>query len=421
MPAPPPEFDYALTTIDNDPLCTTSYINLADLGIAPSPAIAGNNIVYTAFTGGAAFDFYGDPYTGLGITDDGIIVFDPATHYAGTPGAPQTLPDPTAPNNLLALLWQDMEIVYNPAAGRGVSLAEIDANTVIVEFDEIQLRSDPTDTYTFELIARRTPSVAAGEFEFVFAYRRLTRPLTGPLTVGIENHDSSLAQAYVNNAGANNKLRNPFVVCLDRVQSAPPATLTYTATVTAAPRTTIVNSALIVTDPPGSEPENADATLTVGLDAYLPEAGPDQAVNEGDPVQFEGSLVVPDLPGVPYPTTINWDFSDSSSSSGILAPTHIYPDNGEYLVTFTIQDQEGAPLSDTLLVSVHNVAPTLYLGGSTSQPQNTAFARFGSFIDPGADTWTATVDYDGGTGEAVISIQVTGYRLLLPAVFAPEH
>lgn len=100
--------------------------------------------------------------------------------------------------------------------------------------------------------------------------------------------------------------------------------------------------------------------------------------------------------------------------------------------------------------------PAFYLSETPSLFAGGTFTRSVSFTDPGADTWTATVDYDdgsgpqplvltgnqfsryhhyllpgeytltvvvtdddGGAGSSSISIQVTGYRILLPAVFNP--
>lgn len=113
-------------------------------------------------------------------------------------------------------------------------------------------------------------------------------------------------------------------------------------------------------------------------------------------------------------------------------------------------------MSDTVLISVVNAVPSISLGNSASLPQNSLFTRVGSFSDPGADSWTALVDYgdgggpqplvltgnnfslqhtyllpgeytltvtvtddDNGVGSASITVQVTGYRLLLPIIRKP--
>jgi len=47
---------------------------------------------------------------------------------------------------------------------------------------------------------------------------------------------------------------------------------------------------------------------------------------------------------------------------------------------------------------VNNVAPTVLAGDDLTLGQGHTLTRWGSFVDPGADTWTATVDYGDGSG-----------------------
>ena len=49
-------------------------------------------------------------------------------------------------------------------------------------------------------------------------------------------------------------------------------------------------------------------------------------------------------------------------------------------------------------MTVNNVAPTVDAGGRTTVHVGAMFTRNGSFTDPGADSWTATVNYGDGAG-----------------------
>ena len=64
--------------------------------------------------------------------------------------------------------------------------------------------------------------------------------------------------------------------------------------------------------------------------------------------------------------------------------------------------------SDTLTVTVENVAPTVDAGADDTINEGDTFIGGGSFTDPGADTWTATVDYGDGSGSQVLALNPDG-------------
>ncbi len=144
-------------------------------------------------------------------------------------------------------------------------------------------------------------------------------------------------------------------------------------------------------------------TLTVTVNNVAPavDAGPDQTSNEGDLVGFSGSF---SDPGVLDTHTIAWDFGDGSNATGSLTPSHTYADNGEYTVTLTVTDDDGGVGSDTLTVTVNNVAPVVDAGPDATVQLGDGFISSGSFSDPGADTWTATVDYGEGDGPQALAL-----------------
>jgi hypothetical protein len=83
-------------------------------------------------------------------------------------------------------------------------------------------------------------------------------------------------------------------------------------------------------------------------------AGPDQTIAEGALVAFDGSGSQ-DFENDSL--TYAWNFGDGGTGSG-AAPSHIYSDNGVYHATLTVTDPSGASHTDTLIVTVTNVAPT---------------------------------------------------------------
>jgi uncharacterized repeat protein (TIGR01451 family) len=268
----PPEIDYEMTTSAQDVTCDTGfdgYANLEDFGIPPSnlrspdPPAPGSPIdssVFTTFVGGDPINLYGIGYAGISFTDDGFVLADAANNYGGAPGVAQTLPDPALPNNLAALLWQDMEIVNDPANFKGVSLANADDGArIVIEYDDVQpAGGDGSVTWDFQVFIRREPSDQPGVFEIVYAYDNLS-PFSGPATIGVENATGSFATTLVNNAIPGAQVSNGTVVCFDQVTLGR-AQLTYRAEVVAespAADGNFTNTAHHVTTEVGSRPETA--------------------------------------------------------------------------------------------------------------------------------------------------------------------
>lgn len=150
----------------------------------------------------------------------------------------------------------------------------------------------------------------------------------------------------------------------------------------------------------GKFTDTATASITVNNVAPSVNAGNDQTVNEGDTVSFSGSFTDP---GWLDSHTIEWDFGDGNTATGTLTPTHAYGDNGVYMVTLTVTDDDGGVGTDTLTATVNNVAPLVSID-SVEQPNphfilpHHLLAFTGSFTDPGwLDTHTATWDFGDGT------------------------
>jgi uncharacterized repeat protein (TIGR01451 family) len=224
-------YRYVMSTNKTDPFCDTGfggYVDLEGFGIKASSTITGDSLVLTAFANQNPYNFYGNEYTGLWFTDDGTVGFDAANNAASLPAPTnQDLPDPTRPNTLLAPLWQDMEIVYDAANNYGVTLANAGANTAILEFDDIQVKGDPTQTYDFEVVAFSGLGVGP---EYVFAYDNISGTV-GSATVGIENEDGTQAEVYAYNDATPTTLHDGLVVCFDYKPPTDPHEITYQVTV----------------------------------------------------------------------------------------------------------------------------------------------------------------------------------------------
>ena len=86
--------------------------------------------------------------------------------------------------------------------------------------------------------------------------------------------------------------------------------------------------------------------------------------------------------------------------------THTYTDNesngtadGPYTIAVDLIDEDGTHAgADNKEITVNNVAPAVNAGEDATLDEGSLFTGLGSFTDPGADTWTATVDYGDGSG-----------------------
>ncbi len=130
------------------------------------------------------------------------------------------------------------------------------------------------------------------------------------------------------------------------------------------------------------------STLTVVAVSHPPTvyAGPDQVADEGSPITFTG--VITDEANL-GPYAVQWDLGDSTFASGTLTPTHVYPDDGIYTVVLTVTNSQAQSASDSLTVTVRNVAPTVNAGPNVETMAGNPVPFAGSFTDPGAlDTHT---------------------------------
>ena len=61
--------------------------------------------------------------------------------------------------------------------------------------------------------------------------------------------------------------------------------------------------------------------------------------------------------------------------------------------------------------TVVNVDPVVAAGADDTVDEGSLYSGAGSFVDPGADTWTATVDYGDGSGVQALTVAGKNFNL----------
>jgi hypothetical protein len=141
-------------------------------------------------------------------------------------------------------------------------------------------------------------------------------------------------------------------------------------------------------------------------------------IDEGSLATVSGTITEPD-PQDSFTLKITWGdgtptqtYTFPPGSNGrLISVTHRYRDEGSYTIQLFWTDPTGPANQATLPVTVLNVAPTVDAGSDATVQVGHLFKREGSFADPGAGTWTATVDYGDGAGAQPLALEGHDFRL----------
>ena len=137
----------------------------------------------------------------------------------------------------------------------------------------------------------------------------------------------------------------------------------------------------------------------------------DRIIDEGDVLIYDGYFTDPD----PEDTHTGWvDYGEGRGweplplrADKTFQLRNLYEQDGIYIVRVKIMDDKGAVGYDEMRVTVNNVPPDVDLDATNGKHKKCKtdaclktgdeLTAIGSFDDPGADSWTATVDYGDGT------------------------
>lgn len=146
---------------------------LARFGVPPIPNVGDDGLIEI---GTSPFLFGEFTYSSICMAADGYAVLGRCNGQGGAHAPPQTFPDPTPPNDVLAPFWTDLD----PSAGGTLRVAQIDG-TLVLEWQDVPARSGG-GAYSFQILVDGINDTIR------FAYWRVDGPgdPTG-LRVGAEN------------------------------------------------------------------------------------------------------------------------------------------------------------------------------------------------------------------------------------------
>ena len=181
-------------------------------------------------------------------------------------------------------------------------------------------------------------------------------------------------------------------------------------------------------------PVDADgATATGTTTVTVRNAAPRPTITSVGAVRREGTAIAAtgsatDPAGANDTVTLSWAvYRDGAATAlatggGGAAFAFTPPDNGTYRIVPTAADEDGGSTHADQTVVVTNVDVSFAAGADEDLPWQRAgaFARTIAFTDPGADTWSGTVDYGDGGGAQPLVVDPVAKTLALAHTYAAE-
>jgi PKD repeat protein len=132
------------------------------------------------------------------------------------------------------------------------------------------------------------------------------------------------------------------------------------------------------------------------------DLGPDLVTDEGSTLMLDASASSDPESGS---LTYDWDLDNDGEYDDAVGVTTIkpFPDNGTYIISLKVTDEYGESDTDTMEINAANISPNVDIQQASVNNLG-VLTGSGSFTDPGADLWTATVDYGDGSGAQLLAL-----------------
>jgi len=168
------------------------YLPLSLFGI--SSMAAGDDTITNFIV--PTFDYAGQTWSNLGVVSNGYVVVGGGTSADVLP-VNTSLPDLSAPGNILAPFWTDLDL--STAGGLRIGTLTDGADTwIVVDWEKVPTFNEPSELNSFEVWIGLNTDAHPGE-DISFAYNPVGNGDGGHLTVGAQDVSHTVGDTYYYN------------------------------------------------------------------------------------------------------------------------------------------------------------------------------------------------------------------------------
>ena len=146
--------------------------------------------------------------------------------------------------------------------------------------------------------------------------------------------------------------------------------------------------------------ENPIASINMPFCIFTEGTSPCEAIGEfTDPGWLDTHSAVWDYGDGTYETAVLTGENDPPDATGMNITSHIYGDDGTYVITFTVLDDDGGVGTASAEAQVQNLPPSLDMNAPSIVNEGEDFVLGITATDPGSDDIIISIDWGDGTSD----------------------